>query len=129
MFIVLIETIIVCWLYGADKFCKNLEEMHGERPAAYWRYCWKYISPSILLLIFIAACREELEKYRQDLTNGGYTYPSWAPIVGLLITSSSVCCVPIYAIYYVRTKTSGSFIEVSEPAVTSEILILLIVYF
>lgn len=113
LFIVLIETIIVCWLYGADKFCKNLEEMYGEMPGAYWRICWKYISPTILLIIFIAACGQELEKY-QTLKAGSYTYPKWAPTVGLLMTGSSICCIPIYAIYYLKTKTSGSFIEVRQ---------------
>lgn len=112
LFIVLIETIIICWLYGADKFCKNLQEMYGELPGAYWRICWKYISPSILLLIFTAACGQELDKYH-TLKNGNYTYPGWAPTVGLLMTGSSVCCVPIYAIYYVKTKTSGTFLEAS----------------
>lgn len=111
LFIVLFETIIVCWLYGADKFCKNLEEMYGEKPGPYWRICWKYISPTILLAIFLAACSQELDKY-QTLKNGDYTYPEWAPRVGLLMTGASVCCIPVYAIYYLKTQVSGSFCEV-----------------
>lgn len=118
LFIVTIETIIVCWLYGADKFCNNLKEMYGEMPGAYWRICWKYISPTILILIFIAACVEELGKYRM-LQIDDYTYPGWAPTVGLLMTGSSVCCVPIYAIYYLKTKTSGSFYEVSASGINN----------
>lgn len=104
LFIVLIETIIVCWYYGADRFCKNLEEMYGEMPGVYWRICWKYISPTILLIIFIAACGQELDKYH-TLTDGPYTYPGWAPTVGLLMTGSSICCIPIYAIYYLSKSS------------------------
>lgn len=87
--------------------------MYGEMPGAYWRICWKYISPTILLMIFIAACGQELDKYH-TLTNGDYTYPGWAPTVGLLMTGSSVCCIPFYAIYYLKTKVSGSFLQVSQ---------------
>lgn len=108
----LAETIIVCWIYGADKFCKNLQEMYGKPPAPYWRICWKYVSPTILLFIFLAACMQELSKYH-SLTYGTYIYPSWAPIAGLLMTGSSVCLIPIYAVYYIRTKTTGSLVQVS----------------
>lgn len=112
LFIVLIETIIVCWVYGADRFCKNLEEMTGHMPGSYWRICWKYISPTILTVIFIGACCLEFEKYRV-LKLEDYVYPTWAPNVGLLMTFSSICCIPIYAIYYIKTKTSGgSILEV-----------------
>lgn len=111
LFIVLIETIIVCWLYGTDKFCKNLEEMYGEIPGPYWRYCWKYISPTILLLIFLAACLQEIDKYF-TLTIGRYTYPDWAPRVGLLMTGSSICCIPLYAVYYLKTQVTGTILQV-----------------
>lgn len=86
--------------------------MYGEKPGPYWRICWKYISPTILLAIFLAACSQELDKY-QTLKNGDYTYPEWAPRVGLLMTGASVCCIPVYAIYYLKTQVSGSFYEVS----------------
>lgn len=94
----------------------NLEEMYGETPGLYWRYCWKYISPTILLLIFFAACLQELDKYH-TLTIGHYTYPDWAPTIGLLMTGSSICCIPLYAIYYLKTQVTGSFIQVRYPKV------------
>lgn len=112
LFIVLMQTVTVCWVYGVDRFCKNLEEMYGTRPGLFWRVCWKYISPTLLVSIFITACVQEFEKLG-SLQDGGYTYPRWAIILGFIITSSSISCVPIYACYHFKTKTHGKFLEVS----------------
>lgn len=111
LFIVLVETVTVCWLYGADKFSDKLEEMYGHKPGIYWRICWKYISPTILLVIFVAALIQEGGKY-QSLRYGNYVYPTWSLALGWLMTASSVICIPTYAIYKFA-KTPGSFLEVS----------------
>lgn len=60
----------------------------------------------------MAACGEELSKYN-TLKDNDYTYPDWAPKLGLLITGSSIICIPAYAIYHLAFKTSGSIHEVS----------------
>lgn len=113
LFIVLIETIIVCWVYGTERFCQNIEQMSGSRPGLYWRVCWKYISPSILVIIFLSACSQELGKYRR-LEQGNYVYPAWAPALGLVMTSSSVACIPIYALYHWHCKSGpGNWRQVS----------------
>lgn len=60
----------------------------------------------------MAACGEEMSKYN-TLRDNNYTYPDWAPKIGLLITGSSVICIPAYAIYHLAFITSGTLSEVS----------------
>lgn len=39
-----------------------------------------------------------------------YIFPNWSIIVGWLMTLSSMCCIPLYAIYHYST-TKGTPIE------------------
>lgn len=59
----------------------------------------------------MGAISQELGKYHV-LKDNNYTYPDWAPKVGLLITGSSIFCIPAYAIYHLTLKTSGTLYEV-----------------
>ena len=42
-------------LLGVDNFCDDIALMLGEshRPGKFWRICWQYISPLILVVIII----------------------------------------------------------------------------
>ena len=44
-----------CVLVGVDNFCDDIALMLGEshRPGKFWRICWQYISPLILVVIII----------------------------------------------------------------------------
>jgi solute carrier family 6 amino acid transporter-like protein 5/7/9/14 len=37
------ELVTICWIYGVDRFCKDIEFMLGIYPGLYWRLCWTYI--------------------------------------------------------------------------------------
>ncbi|CAB1430241.1 unnamed protein product [Pleuronectes platessa] len=54
LFIACLETIIIGWVYGADRFYDNIEDMIGYRPNPVIKYCWMFITPliSVLLLVF-----------------------------------------------------------------------------
>lgn len=110
LFIVLVESMIICWLYGVDKFSVKVSEMSGgQLPGLYWRFCWKYVSPTMLLFVFIGAMVLEADKYK-ELKYNDYVYPTWALALGWLLTASSVACIPIYAIYKLLT-IPGTFME------------------
>lgn len=132
LFIVLIESVAVCWLYGANKFSNQIKEMLGELPGWFWRWCWTFISPVFLFVsysnfppifhlfksvlplqvIFIAG----LVEY-EHLEFRGQQYPMWSICVGWLVTLSSLSCIPAYGIYHLirapgatwREKISVSF--------------------
>lgn len=42
------ELLAVFYIYGTDRFCKDIEFMLGFRPGFYWRACWKVVVSTIL---------------------------------------------------------------------------------
>ncbi|KAL1140832.1 hypothetical protein AAG570_000760 [Ranatra chinensis] len=106
LFVVFVEAAGVCWLYGVDRFSKDIECMLGHKPGLFWRLCWNYISPLFLLMIFVFS----LLSY-EEMLEGDYVYPKWSIAVGWVLTASSLSCIPIYIIYKMFI-TKGSFIQV-----------------
>ena len=43
---------IIVYVIGVDQFCTDIHQMTGHRPGLYWRLCWKFISPTFLLVTF-----------------------------------------------------------------------------
>ena len=98
LFIVLVETIAVCWCYGVKRFSSDVETMLGFRPGLFWRVAWTVICPVFIMLIFTVACVE-----LTPLKFEGYVYPTWSVVVGWSLRFSSILCIPIYAIYKLST--------------------------
>ena len=42
------EMLVVTWVYGIENFCLDIKLMIGKDVSAYWRICWKFISPALL---------------------------------------------------------------------------------
>ncbi|XP_041104324.1 sodium- and chloride-dependent transporter XTRP3-like [Polyodon spathula] len=106
LFIVLIEIITVCYVYGLKKFEKDIEVMIGHRPHWYWKIVWSVISPVLIIGLFIF--------YIADYIMGGTpTYQAWdsnlgktvtkehppfaQAVIGLLLVTSMMC-VPLAAL-------------------------------
>lgn len=47
------ELITVCWLYGVDRLCGDVEFMLGLKTGWYWRICWAVITPCMMLTILV----------------------------------------------------------------------------
>ena len=45
------QCIAVAWFYGLDKFCDDIEYMTGSQPNIYWKICWKFVSPILIVSI------------------------------------------------------------------------------
>lgn len=74
---VVIQTVGICWIYGLDRFLRDIEFMLGIKLSAYWKLTWAYVIPLILICIFVYT----MATYK-PLGNGTYTYPAAA--TGLL---------------------------------------------
>lgn len=68
-----IETIGICWIYGLNRFVRDIEFMLGIKLSAYWKITWAYVIPSVLVFIFCYA----MATYK-PLREGDYIYPSVA---------------------------------------------------
>uniref|UniRef100_A0A4W5RE00 Transporter n=1 Tax=Hucho hucho TaxID=62062 RepID=A0A4W5RE00_9TELE len=70
LFIVLIEVITVCYIYGIKRFEKDVEDMLGHRLNWYWKIMLAGVSPILLIALFIF--------YIVNYIQGGTpTYQAW----------------------------------------------------
>ncbi|KAL4224064.1 hypothetical protein ACF0H5_017521 [Mactra antiquata] len=117
LLIVCLEAMAVTWIYGATRFSHDIEAMLGVKPYWYWIFwkaCWMFIAPSILLTLFILTLvMGPMPQY------GNYVYPPWSIVVGWLIVVSSIICIPVYAVYKFLI-TPGSIAERTRTAIIPE---------
>lgn len=111
---VLFETIAVSWIYGTNRFCRDIHDMIGITPGIYWRVCWKFVAPIFLLFIIVYG----LIGY-QPLQYEDYVYPAWANTLGWSIAGSSMIMIPIVAVYQILV-TPGTFRQVRRLSVVCE---------
>ncbi|XP_018497703.1 sodium-dependent serotonin transporter [Galendromus occidentalis] len=112
LFVVFIEGVVICWVFGAERFAQKIHQMLGSTPGIYWRLCWTYISPVFLLTVLIFA----FERTRTtDLDPS--KYPWWSVRVGVATALSSICLVPLYMIY-MFCKSPGTIEQRIEACLT-----------
>ncbi|XP_043943546.1 sodium- and chloride-dependent GABA transporter 2-like [Protopterus annectens] len=101
LFVAIFEAVCIGWVYGADRFYDNIEDMIGYKPLPVLKYCWKYLTPAVCVGTFLFS----LIKYSPLKYNNTYVYPTWGYVIGWLMAVSSMICVPLFVIYIVcRTK-------------------------
>lgn len=95
------EISVMAWIYGVDQFLEDLKFMLGyyPYPRIYWKWAWKVVAPTIVVLILICTWKD----YSGN-TYGDYEYPIWANYAGWVITFSSVICIPIVAIFKISQE-------------------------
>uniref|UniRef100_A0A4W5PRI0 Transporter n=1 Tax=Hucho hucho TaxID=62062 RepID=A0A4W5PRI0_9TELE len=116
------EMVSVVYIYGIDRFNEDIEFMIGHKPNLFWQVTWRFISPVIMLIIFIFYFVTEVSGeltylvWDQDAeefpTLADRQYPGW--IYGIIfilagIPSLAVPGVAIFKLIYNRCcqKDSG----------------------
>ncbi|XP_017549410.1 sodium- and chloride-dependent GABA transporter 2-like isoform X2 [Pygocentrus nattereri] len=97
LFMAIFETVCIAWVYGADHFYDNIEDMIGYRPGPLIKYCWKFFTPFTCI-------------YTPLRYNSVYVYPWWGYAVGWLLALSSMLCIPSWMIFKIAS-TKGTLIE------------------
>lgn len=91
----ILQSFCIGWVYGADRFYDNIEDMIGYRPLPLIKYCLKYVTPLICAATFLFS----LVKYTPLKFNNITPYPWWGNALGWWFTLSSTLLVPIFMIY------------------------------
>uniref|UniRef100_A0A1A7XHT0 Transporter n=1 Tax=Iconisemion striatum TaxID=60296 RepID=A0A1A7XHT0_9TELE len=91
----LLQSLCIGWVYGAECFYDNLEDMIGYRPLPLIKYCLKYVTPVICLGTFVFS----LVKYTPLKFNNKIEYPWWGYALGWWFTLSSTLFVPLRMLY------------------------------
>lgn len=55
MLLSFLECVIISWVYGVDRFLKDIELMIGYKPHSYWKFMWKYFTPAVVLVNIISS--------------------------------------------------------------------------
>ncbi|XP_068449696.1 solute carrier family 6 member 22, tandem duplicate 1 isoform X2 [Clinocottus analis] len=95
----ILQSICVGWIYGADRFYNNIEDMIGYKPFPLIKYCLKYVTPVICMGTFVFS----LVKYTPLKFNNTIEYPWWGYALGWWFTLSSTLIVPLVMLYKVST--------------------------
>uniref|UniRef100_A0A803TIC4 Transporter n=1 Tax=Anolis carolinensis TaxID=28377 RepID=A0A803TIC4_ANOCA len=116
LLIVLVETIAVCYVYGLRRFQKALGAMIGHEPSWYWKIMWAFVSPVLIVSLFIFYLTDYIRtgtlRYQAwDATEGQLVtkdYPSGAlAVIGLLVAASTLC-IPLGAIViFIKKRVSS----------------------
>uniref|UniRef100_A0A672YLI7 Transporter n=1 Tax=Sphaeramia orbicularis TaxID=375764 RepID=A0A672YLI7_9TELE len=71
LIIAVFEVIGVIYIRGMKTFSDDILFMNGRRPNIYWKICWWFISPVMLVVVFIAYVVIQIQKHP--------VYPAWNP--------------------------------------------------
>ncbi|XP_056261179.1 sodium- and chloride-dependent GABA transporter 2-like isoform X2 [Seriola aureovittata] len=91
----ILQSVSIGWVYGADRFYDNIEDMIGYRPFPLIKYCLKYVTPVVCMGTFIFS----LVKYTPLKFNNTIEYPWWGYALGWWFTLSSTLMVPLWMLY------------------------------
>ncbi|CAG2250495.1 Sodium- and chloride-dependent GABA transporter 2,Sodium- and chloride-dependent taurine transporter,Sodium-dependent dopamine transporter,Sodium-dependent proline transporter,Sodium-and chloride-dependent glycine transporter 2,Sodium-dependent noradrenaline transporter,Sodium- and chloride-dependent betaine transporter,Sodium-dependent neutral amino acid transporter SLC6A17,Sodium-dependent serotonin transporter,Sodium- and chloride-dependent GABA transporter 3,Sodium- and chloride-dependent glycine trans len=89
----LIECIVFGWIYGFDRFSKDVHLMLGRGIPMFFRICICFITPAILLGLFVYS----LTSYKPP-SYGSYEYPLLAAVFGTFLSILPLIPIPICAV-------------------------------
>ncbi|XP_029134832.1 sodium- and chloride-dependent neutral and basic amino acid transporter B(0+) [Labrus bergylta] len=105
IFLALFEVIGVAYIYGGNRFIKDIEMMIGNKSFAFWfwwRACWFFISPCIIVVILIwSLITFKPPKY------AGVQFPAWGLALGWCIAIFILLWIPVVAVYKLVKAEGG----------------------
>jgi len=107
MIISFLECMIICWVYGINRFYGDIELMLGRRPFIWWKIVWCFITPLIIIFVFFTTVIQHTPVTYGD----NYAYPGWAVGLGWCFASISIIPIPIVAIVQLTINGKGSIIK------------------
>ncbi|XP_073534508.1 sodium-dependent neutral amino acid transporter B(0)AT1 isoform X1 [Phyllobates terribilis] len=103
------EMFSVVYIYGVDRFNRDIEFMIGHKPNFFWQATWRVISPLIMLVIFffyfVVKVSQELlyitwdPSYSEFPKSKEQPYPGWVYAIIVILAGVPSLVVPGIAIY------------------------------
>ncbi|KAK7096784.1 sodium- and chloride-dependent glycine transporter 1-like [Littorina saxatilis] len=104
MLISFFECFAISWIYGLDRFFKDIALMIGYEPHSIWKFMWRFVTPVTIVFIWMFSVIT-----LGPVTYGDYHYPSWAIVMGWSIGFISIIPIPAYAIYKIANTDGPLF--------------------
>ncbi|XP_067649896.1 sodium- and chloride-dependent glycine transporter 1-like [Haliotis asinina] len=108
MVICSLECVAVAWIYGTNRFSRDVETMIGKPLPMILKILLAVITPAILIVTFILT----LLRY-QPPTYGKYEFPSYAPAIGWFIAVLPLLPIPVYMVITVRKHMATNSVKKS----------------
>uniref|UniRef100_A0A3Q0R8J1 Transporter n=1 Tax=Amphilophus citrinellus TaxID=61819 RepID=A0A3Q0R8J1_AMPCI len=104
-----VECIVIGWVYGADRFYDNIEDMIGYPPLRMLKYCWMFITPLIcgLTLLYILGQSQPLVY--------GFEPGTWGVTVAALLMLTPLICIPVFILDPKNMTTPSSDLRQIRP--------------
>ncbi|KAH8287728.1 hypothetical protein KR054_012006, partial [Drosophila jambulina] len=93
----------IMWVYGLQNFCDDIEFMCNRRVSLYWRMCWSFFTPVMMIIIFIYSMATiEPIKYSEQY------FPEAGNVAGWLLFGIGAAQFPLWGIWYISRHREGS---------------------
>ncbi|CAB1315306.1 unnamed protein product [Coregonus sp. 'balchen'] len=93
----LLELVGVFYIYGGNRFIKDIEMMIGTRSSLFWlwwRACWFFISPAVITVILVWS----LLTFHPP-SYGTVQYPAWGVALGWCMIAFCLIWIPLVAVW------------------------------
>ncbi|NXO28190.1 S6A18 protein, partial [Cisticola juncidis] len=104
------EVIGVVYIYKIKRFSKDVEWMTGRKLNLYWQITWRFISPLLLLIVFMAFVTLQMQKppsyaawnpkYEGFPMKEEKVYPPWVQAICVLLAALPCVCVPLVVLFH-----------------------------
>ncbi|EEB18169.1 sodium- and chloride-dependent transporter, putative [Pediculus humanus corporis] len=102
VFLALLETFAVMYVYGHAKFTQDIEDMTGYRPGWYWQITWRFIGPIIMTAILVSSIVYRIVNkptFSAWDSKTGETfpaeYPTWVLIIAIMMILAGTLPIPL----------------------------------
>ncbi|KAG9429532.1 sodium-dependent nutrient amino acid transporter 1 [Apis mellifera carnica] len=106
-----LEMITVFWIYGLSNFINDVEFMLGGRPSFYWRLCWAFITPILMIVILIYT----VVTYESP-TYDNMPFPDYAYVIGWFLLALALFVIAGCILQKMIQLRSSSIIETVKAA-------------
>jgi len=103
MVISIFETVVICWIYGVDRFIEDIRMMVNVTPNRFFVVCWMFITPVTIVFILLFTFINHTPVTYNDIP-----YPSWAIALGWMLALASIVPIPLIAIIQLA-NAKGTF--------------------
>ncbi|XP_051811621.1 sodium-dependent neutral amino acid transporter B(0)AT1-like [Acanthochromis polyacanthus] len=103
------EMFAVMYIYGVDRFNKDIEFMIGHKPNIFWQVTWRVISPLIMIVIlvffFVTQVTRDLtylvwdQEAEEFPTLAVRAFPSWIYVIIVILAGIPSLVIPIFALF------------------------------
>ncbi|XP_048795302.1 inactive sodium-dependent neutral amino acid transporter B(0)AT3 isoform X2 [Lagopus muta] len=104
------EVIGVAYVYKIKRFSKDVKWMTGRKLNLYWQITWRFISPLLLLIVFVAFVTLQIQKtptyaawnpkYEHFPVKEQKVYPPWVQAICVLLAALPCIFVPLVALIH-----------------------------